>query len=138
MPLILWEDEFELGIKEIDEQHKKMLGIINKLYDIFESQKQEDQKVIDTIIHEMADYATYHFATEEKYLQLFGYEKIEEHVAIHNQYRTKIEDWHKRYDEGRDKLVFFEITNFLHDWWTWHINNTDRDYVSFLKANGMN
>ncbi len=138
MPLIPWDDEFVLGIHEIDEQHKKMLGIINKLYDIFENQKQDDQKEINLIIHEMSDYAIYHFATEAKYLKLFGYEKIEEHIAIHNQYRAKIEDWRKRYDESRDKLVFFEVTNFLHDWWTWHINNTDRAYVSFLKANGMN
>ncbi len=137
MPIIPWEEGFALGINEIDEQHKKMLAIINKLYDVFESKKYTDQFEIESIIREMTEYAIYHFKTEEKYLNEFGYEKTEEHIGIHNLYRAKIEEWHKRYNENKDTAVFFEITNFLHDWWIWHINNTDRAYVPFLKANGL-
>jgi methyl-accepting chemotaxis protein/hemerythrin len=135
MPFIPWEDKFALGINEIDEQHKKMLSIINKLYDLFEDLKNNDQIEIDKVIKEVADYAIYHFATEEKYFTMFGYEKADEHVKIHNQYRAKIDDWRKKYEETRDEKIFFEISNFLHDWWIWHINNTDRDYVPFMKAN---
>ena len=135
MPFIPWEDKFALGINEIDEQHKKMLSIINKLYDLFEDLKNNDQIEIDKVIKEMADYAIYHFATEEKYFAMFGYEKAEEHIQIHNQYRAKIDDWRNKYEETRDEKIFFEISSFLHDWWIWHINNTDRDYVPFMKAN---
>lgn len=137
MPLIPWESKFELGISEIDEQHKKMLQIINKLYDIFEGIKNESQTEIDKIIKEMAEYALYHFATEEKYFELFDYEHKEDHIEIHNQYRAKIEEWQNKYNEEKDNKIFFEISNFLHDWWTWHINNTDRDYIPFMKANNV-
>ena len=137
MPLIPWDDKFVLGIEEIDTQHKKMLTIINKLDDLFKNKQQEDQVKIDGIIKEMADYAIYHFQTEEKYFELFAYEKTKAHVEIHNQYRTRIEEWRQRYALNRDKMIFFEISNFLQDWWTWHINNTDRDYVPFMKANGV-
>jgi len=137
MSLIAWKDEFSLGINEIDEQHKKMLSIINKLYNLFEEKKHEDQIEIEKVIKEMADYAIYHFETEEKYFQLFGYEKREEHEEIHNQYRQKIDAWKLRYEENKDKSVFFEISTFLHDWWIWHINNTDREYVPFMRANGV-
>jgi len=137
MPLIPWTDEFELGIEEIDEQHKKMLAIINKLFDLFTENKDGDQKEIDKIIKEMADYAVYHFETEEKYFDLYGYEKTKEHVDIHNQYRTKIEEWQKSYEKSHDKAIFFEISEFLNNWWTWHINNTDREYVPFMKANDI-
>jgi len=114
-----------------------MLAIINRLYDLFSDKKHEDQAEIDKIIKEMADYAVYHFETEERYFQLFGYDKAESHIDIHNQYRTKIEEWRQHYAANKDKAVFFEISNFLQDWWTWHINNTDRDYVPFMKANGV-
>jgi len=137
MPLIPWTDEFALGIEEIDEQHKKMLAIINKLFDLFTENKDGDQKEIDKIIKEMADYAVYHFETEEKYFDLYGYEKTKEHVGIHDQYRAKIEDWQKRYGENHDREIFFEISEFLNNWWTWHINNTDREYVPFMKANDI-
>jgi len=135
MPLIPWENKFELGIVEIDEQHKTMLAIINKLYDLFEDKKHEDQAEIDKVVKEMADYAIYHFATEEKYFVMFGYENMESHIKIHDQYRAKIEEWRNIYDSNKDKKIFFEISNFLQDWWTWHINNTDREYVPFMKAN---
>jgi hemerythrin-like metal-binding protein len=142
MPLIIWDDEFALGISEIDEQHKKILEIINRLYDLFENHKQGNQTEIDHIIRELADYANYHFQTEEKYFQLFNYEKAAEHIAIHNQYRAKTEEWRKRYEDDKDKpeqskALFFEVSNFLQDWWTWHIKNTDRAYLPFLKANGV-
>ncbi len=137
MPLIPWENKFELGISEIDEQHKKMLQIINKLYDMFDGIKNESQIEIDKIIKEMAEYALYHFATEEKYFELFNYEDKEAHIEIHNQYRNKIEEWQKEYNESKDNKIFFEISNFLHDWWSWHINNADREYVPFMRANNI-
>lgn len=137
MPLIPWESKFELGISEIDEQHKKILSIINQLDDMFEGIKSNDQVEIDKVIKEMAEYALYHFATEEKYFNLFDYEKKEEHIKIHNQYRTKISEWQEKYNETKDSKIFFEISNFLHDWWVWHINNTDRDYIPFMKANNV-
>lgn len=138
MSLIFWKDEFALGIKEIDEQHKNILALINKLYDLFDSKKFKEQTEVDGIIKELSDYAIYHFETEEKYFELFGYEKTNEHIEVHNQYRTRIEEWRKRYNESKDEKIFFEISTFLHDWWVWHINNTDREYVPFLKANGVN
>jgi hemerythrin-like metal-binding protein len=137
MPLIPWEDKYSLGIKEIDEQHQKMLAIINKLYDLFENKKQEDQAEINRVIKEMADYALYHFATEENYFRLYGYEKAASHIQIHDQYRKKIEEWEKHYADHQDKAIFFEISDFLQKWWDWHINNTDREYVPFMKANGV-
>lgn len=137
MSLITWEDSFSIGISEIDEQHQKMLAIINKLFDLFGNKKHEDQAEIARIIKEMTDYALYHFRTEEKYFELFSYPKSAEHIEIHNQYRSKIEEWRQRYDANKDKAIFFEISEFLQDWWTWHINNTDRDYAPFLKANGV-
>ena len=137
MPLINWDSDFVFGIQKIDEQHKKIFEIINRLYDLFNN-KELDQLVIDQTIKELADYAIYHFQVEEQYFMEFGYEKMDEHIRIHDQYRAKIEEWRKRYDESKDRTIFFEISNFLQDWWNWHINHTDREYVPFLNANGVN
>lgn len=137
MSFISWKEEYELGISEIDEQHKKMLGIINELHDLMGEEKEAEQDKIDKIIKEMADYAIYHFKTEEKYFQLFSYEETESHTAIHNQYVDKVNDWRARYDAEKDPTIFFEIFSYLQDWWIWHICNTDRDYMSFMRANGV-
>ena len=137
MSLIPWREEYALGISEIDEQHQKILAIINKLSDLFNEKRHKDQAEIDQVIQELSDYAIYHFQTEEKYFQLFNYEKAKEHISVHDLYRTKVDEWRKRYNIDQDEKVFFEISNFLQEWWIWHINNTDRAYVPFMKANGV-
>jgi hemerythrin len=138
MSFISWKEEYELGISEIDEQHKKMLGIINELHDLMGQEEKADQGQIDKIIKEMADYAMYHFKTEEKYFNIFSYEDTESHMTIHNQYVQKVNEWQDKYNAEKDPAIFFEIFNYLQDWWIWHICHTDRDYVSFFKANGIN
>lgn len=137
MSFITWKEEYALGINEIDTQHQKMLGIINELHDLMGEEAKADQTKIDKIIQEMADYAIYHFGTEEKYFRLFSYENTESHTAIHNQYVDKVNEWRARYDESKDPAIFFEIFSYLQDWWIWHICNTDREYVSFMRANGI-
>lgn len=137
MELIPWREEFALGISEIDEQHKKILAIINNLSEIFQEKKHYEQGVIDQIIQELNDYANYHFQTEEKYFDLFNYQDAEAHIKIHNQYREKISEWRQQYEKENDPKIFFDVSEFLKNWWVWHINNTDRAYVPLLKENGL-
>lgn len=126
-----------MGISEIDEQHKKILAIINNLSEIFQEKKHHEQGVIDQIIQELNDYANYHFQTEEKYFDLFNYQDAEAHIKIHNQYREKITEWRQQYEKENDPKIFFDVSEFLKNWWVWHINNTDRAYVPLLKENGL-
>lgn len=126
-----------MGISEIDEQHKKILAIINNLSEIFQEKKHHEQGVIDQIIQELNDYANYHFQTEEKYFDLFNYQDAEAHIKIHNQYREKISEWRQQYEKENDPKIFFDVSEFLKNWWVWHINNTDRAYVPLLKENGL-
>ncbi|MFZ4648878.1 MAG: bacteriohemerythrin [Patescibacteria group bacterium] len=138
MSLIPWQDSYSIGINEIDEQHKKMLGIINHLTDLFDNKQNRNEAEIEQTIKDLTDYAIYHFQAEEKYFAIFHYDRAEEHIKVHDQYRAKIEEWRKRYDKNKDPKVFFEISEFLQSWWTWHINNTDRAYAPLFKENGVN
>ena len=137
MALIDWQESYDLGIKEIDEQHQKMIVIINRLFDLSNQNDLSNDIVIGEILKEASDYAIYHFETEEKYFDLFKYEKAESHIEIHNKYRTKIQELSEKYQETKDKTIFFELTDFLQDWWVWHIKNTDREYIPLFKANGL-
>ncbi|MCX6795833.1 MAG: bacteriohemerythrin [Candidatus Falkowbacteria bacterium] len=138
MSLIPWQESYSLGISEIDSQHQKMLGIINHLADLFENDKHHNEAEIEQAIIELTEYAIYHFQTEEKYFATFNYDKAKEHIEVHDQYREKVEEWRKRYNESKDPKIFFEISEFLQNWWIWHINNTDRAYAPLFREHGVN
>ena len=133
MSLIVWKEEYTLGIEEIDSQHKKMFSIIN---DLFHAMKDSDDEVLKRVLGELVDYADYHFSTEEAYFEKLEYPEKEAHIKTHELYREKIMSFVLEYKDG-EKLLPYEILDFLEDWWINHITGVDRKYVEIFHRNGM-
>ncbi len=77
---IPWSDEYNLGIKGIDFQHKKLFDLVNRLYDLDDSSSKEDLRVI---LYEFSDYVKTHFSDEEAYMESINYPELEKHKLIH-------------------------------------------------------
>jgi hemerythrin len=60
-----------------------------------------------------------------------------EHLAMHEVHRRKITELKGEYDSNNSAKTLFAISNFLNDWWIWHINNADKEYTSYFNANGL-
>lgn len=65
--MFYWKQEFELGIPSIDEQHKRLLDIGNRINELLTNHDDTDDNYdeIHTVIQELKDYTVYHFKTEE-------------------------------------------------------------------------
>lgn len=130
---IEWKDEYNLGIKEIDEQHQKFFEILASANDILLLEKHTSDQ--EKIIKEMFDYADYHFSTEEKYFEKFDYSEKDTHEKEHDEYRRKTLDFHKKISTEKD--VYTEMIDFIYGWWVGHILNTDRKYIKNFHNNGL-
>lgn len=66
--MFLWKKEFELGISSIDDQHKRLLEIGNRINELLINHEEDDDNYdeIFTVIEELKDYTVYHFNTEEE------------------------------------------------------------------------
>ena len=66
--MFLWKMEFELGISSIDDQHKRLLEIGNRINELLINHEEDDDNYdeIFTVIEELKDYTVYHFNTEEE------------------------------------------------------------------------
>jgi len=58
-----WNENFNTGIKTIDEQHRKLVRILNRL--ATHVALEADEIVVNSIFDELIDYTIYHFQTEE-------------------------------------------------------------------------
>lgn len=131
-----WSDAMSVGIAEIDEQHKTLVDILNRLF-VAVVQRESNQITIE-ILDTLVDYTKTHFGLEEKLLQDAGYDPVEfaAHQREHHAFVEKISAAaNKHLVEG--KSVSFEIINFLKHWLQDHILVTDKKYASALQGTGF-
>lgn len=127
---------YNLGIGEIDSQHQKMIGIINKLYNAMQ-QISTEKEALRSILKELENYADYHFSTEEKYFEQFNYEDRTGHVKSHDAYKDTVAHFINKYNNDEIEVLSFDLMDFLGSWWTGHILGEDRGYVKCFYEHGL-
>lgn len=127
--LINWNDSYSVGNAEMDEQHKKIIDIINKLFISFKEGKAES--ILNDIINEMIEYANFHLNSEEKLLYKYDYPQKEEHEKKHQSFRDKIIVFKNALNTG-SKDTHYQIIEYLKNWWSNHILIEDMKYANFL------
>ena len=132
--MIEWNDKYSVGISKIDEEHKKLIGIINKA--VVASKHKDNSKEIIEILREMNDYAQAHFVTEENYMLEFGYPDYEQHKKEHQNFI--IETIAFLDDAGKDdRRLAYEILEHLKIWLVSHMQGVDRGYIKCFKKHGL-
>jgi hemerythrin-like metal-binding protein len=129
-----WKEEYSVGVKEIDYQHKQLVITIEKLSQaISEGHAKE---VLHEILDTLAKYAVDHFQTEEKYFDQFNYEFSKEHKELHADFKAKVVEFIEKAKSNQIK-VSFELIDFLEDWLLDHLVTADQKYVKCFKENGL-
>jgi len=135
MALFTWSEQFSLKIDSMDEQHKKLIDILNQFHDAM-LQKKEDKKIGETLA-ELIAYTEFHFAEEEKLLQENGYPDLDNHKNEHDELRQKVTEFQREYVQG-SQTVTDDVMFFLKDWLVNHILGVDKRYAPFLIEKGVN
>ncbi len=77
------ENKYSLGIKNIDQQHKKLFEIVEKIFSLEENANVKEQ--IRAILYELNDYVKIHFEDEEKFMTSINYPDLAYHQELHKQ-----------------------------------------------------
>ena len=129
----VWKDEYSVGIKEIDDQHKELFKRINALYNALLSGKGKSQ--IGEMIVFLADYVVEHFDSEEKFMKKYNYPDYEPHHEIHEKFKQRIQELKKEYEEnGATSYLAIITQRDVGDWLINHILKVDTKYIPYLKG----
>jgi hemerythrin len=85
----VWTKDLEIGVPELDEQHKYFYDIGNMILDLHEKPNITKAEML-IAVGEMGDYALYHFNTEEEMLKKLGGPGAEAHLVKHAAFRDEI------------------------------------------------
>jgi len=125
MELVKWTEEYSVGIKEIDNQHKGLIIIINELFTLMTKGKAKDN--LSEIFDYLTDYTKKHFFTEETLLYKYAYPDLEKHKIEHSKFIEKLNNLKSDFSKGKI-TISLEILNFLKDWLLNHIKLSDKKY----------
>ena len=130
MAHIQWKDQYSIGYKDIDTQHRMLLGLLNELIDLIDGSGPPEQ--ISSIFKRLCSYAIMHFSNEEHYLKASGSPDLGLQESDHATFVRQILAFDQAYDPSDPRLLA-ETQSFLRHWFLDHILNSDMAYVPFMK-----
>ena len=123
-----WNDVLATGIQTIDEQHKRIVDLVNQLRGAIE---RDDAEIAEHVLTDLVDYTVYHFSFEEELMEQSGYAMLPLHRRVHQLFTARIPQFQQRYAAGEDVLE--ELHDMLVRWLLHHIQNDDRSYADSVK-----
>jgi len=126
-----WKESYSINIPQIDEHHKHLFSLLNELYGkcIIRAPYPELRILFDSLI----DYATYHFAEEERLMKENSFPGIEAHQKEHEKFTKRVVELDNDYHSEKDH-IFLETAAFIHNWIQDHILKTDAEFGRFIAA----
>ena len=130
MTLVHWSEKLDIGIKEVDEQHKKLVEIVNRLYDAMRQGKGKE--VLGGIFVELIDYTQYHFQTEERMFSQHNYPGAAAHIKEHEDLTEKALELKEKFEAGKI-TISLEVMKFLSTWLAEHIQGSDMEFGRYCR-----
>ena len=128
--LIEWDDSLSVGHALIDQDHKVLVAIINKLSDARD--KDCGKEIVADILSDLSDYIGYHFEHEEQVMRRFNYKYAPEHVHEHAELIKGLDMLVYEFERSVE-TVDADTLEFLKHWLVEHIKGCDHKLALFLR-----
>ena len=121
--LMTWNSKLDVGVAGIDQQHRKLVDILNRLNDAMQTGRGAD--VLGQVLDDLIKYTASHFAFEEGLMRKSAYPGYAAHKKEHDDLVKTAVDLQAKFKSGETRLSV-DVLRFLRNWLTTHIQGTDR------------
>lgn len=137
MTELQWNDEFQSNVEILDEQHRKVIDLLNDLNG-YAKAGQISLKQVENAIDILDEYVTLHFQLEESYSLKYNFPKYEQLVQEHNIFRSfykSLRYYYSKYSEIREissnMIIYLNV--LMTEWFKTHITTLDKEFALFIK-----
>jgi hemerythrin len=113
----------------MDQQHRRLVDLINQLYDAMGMGKGDSVKRV--VLSDLLTYTKVHFAAEERLMQEHAYPHFASHKRLHDELTGQVLQLTDKLQAGQ-MVASVTLANFLKDWLQTHITQEDRKYGQFI------
>ena len=130
MPFFVWSRAFSLGEEHLDEQHRIIFALLNRLYDYLGNGNAPQEN--DRLLLELRDHVNTLFNYEEDLLVSINYPELEKHKSMHRYFVSQLDEF-KHCDGKGWATLNSSLLLFLRDWLLNHILQEDWKYRDYLQ-----
>lgn len=133
-PSLLWEwkEKYELGIENIDNQHKQILILINKIFNALKHSSR-DKRFIEMVLNTLDAYVKEHFRFEEKLHAATKYPLTQDHKKQHRLFEQKVSSLNEKFT--KEFFDLRDVLDFLMGWFLEHTQDSDKQFSKFIVEN---
>lgn len=128
-----WSPAYELGVAEMDAQHRTLVSMIDGLY--LRMSEGEGAAGAAEATRNLARYAREHFSLEEAHIRRIGEERFAVHLREHAEFTSRVAQSLARLDAG-ERVSALDLAGYLRDWLTRHISCIDRHLADAIRGRG--
>ncbi|MGB3211436.1 MAG: bacteriohemerythrin [Desulforhopalus sp.] len=129
-----WDESLSVHNKGLDNQHKELMLTYNNLHESLLTGSHEDTiKTKVATLNSLRRYITYHFESEERFLESIAFPGIPEHRRRHQEFTDKIQAFQRDIDQER-MVLSTSLMKLMRNWIVHHIAQEDKQYADhYLK-----
>jgi len=131
--LFRWTRQLCTGAADIDEQHQRLIGLINDLHAAMARGDARSQ--LGAILDGLVDYTKWHFRHEAQLMTRYAYPERAAHLAEHQRFVAQVLQARDDFRAGRGALST-SVMRFLRDWLVEHIQQVDTRLAAYLASRG--
>ena len=128
-PLVKWDASYDLGVEVIDLQHRRLIDLLNQVWEGIVQRADLDQTL--NILEELEEYTVEHFTAEELYMWEINYPGFNAHTRMHREFVARIATEKQAVMNGGQ--LSLNLLHFLRDWLIKHIIVQDRSYADYAR-----
>ena len=125
---IVWNDDSNLDIPIIDEQHHAIVATINSLY--FFIQEGWGLSALKPTLNIIKMYSAFHAKTEEGILMNLQYPDLHHHIECQKQFEKHVDEATSEAMLNQDPNI---LLKFLRAWWIGHLKSEHVEYAEIFK-----
>ncbi len=130
--ILKWQDSLSTGIEEIDLQHKKLIKVIDEVYQNSLLSDEQFSLIFPKSVKKLTEYTHYHFEEEERLMKRFGFPGTPDHEAEHRAFTDEVHRQLSALTKATPNDGY-QLYRFLGQWLLSHIARSDQQWAAFVR-----
>ena len=140
-PYIRWRDDWLMGIEVLDNQHRLLADILNRLVRVCQAEHaaegfddQQRRETLGALMDELYRQTSEHFTTEESMMKREAYPGYASHAREHKMLLAELKSTFSEPLQNADCGLKLDIIKSLKSWFVAHVSSSDRQFAGYMRS----